>query len=81
MEALSRTNAKRITVHGQAALDGLEGVRGRKEAEETVSFLYSGDIKRLLQTLAAGDIQDLSVTEPDLEEIFLHYYEDGGEQA
>ena len=81
VEALSRTNAKRITVHGQAALDGLEGVRGRKEAEGTVSFLYSGDIKRLLQTLAAGDIQDLSVTEPDLEEIFLHYYEDGGEQA
>ena len=80
VEALSRTNAKRITVHGKIALQGLEGVRDLQEAEGVSSFLYSGDIKHLLQNLAGGDITDLSVAEPDLEEIFMHYYEDGGEQ-
>jgi hypothetical protein len=29
----------------------------------------------LLQVLAAGRISDLSVSEPDLEEIFMYYYE------
>lgn len=75
VEALSQTNARRVTVHGKAVLEGLRGVRDRKEAEGVVSFLYSGDMNVLLRTLAAGDISDLSVSEPDLEEIFMHYYE------
>ncbi|MDO5344794.1 MAG: ABC transporter ATP-binding protein [Lachnospiraceae bacterium] len=79
VEALARTNARRITIHGQAELDGLEGVRDRKEEAGAVSFLYSGDIRLLLGKLARGNITDLSVTEPKLEEIFLHYYEKGGD--
>lgn len=75
VEALSQTNARRVTVHGKAVLEGLRGVRDRKESEGVVSFLYSGDMNVLLRTLAAGDISDLSVSEPDLEEIFMHYYE------
>lgn len=80
VEALSRTNAKRITIHGAISLQGLDGVRDLQETDGVSSFLYSGDIKRLLQILAGSDITDLSVAEPDLEEIFMHYYEDGGEQ-
>ena len=56
-------------------LEGLPGVRDRKESEGVISFLYSGDMKALLRMLAAGDVSDLSVSEPDLEEIFMHYYE------
>ena len=44
------------------------------------SFFYDGDLNRLLSTLAAGNITDLSVSEPDLEEIFFHYYKDGGKK-
>ena len=75
VEALSRTNARRVTVHGQVALEGLEGIRDKRETENSVSFLYGGDMNRLLQRLASGQVLDLSVSEPDLEEIFLHYYE------
>lgn len=77
--ALSKTNAKRITVRGRTALDTLDGIRDRKDTGDTVSFLYSGDINKLLQTLSTGQISDLSVSEPDLEEIFMHYYEKGGD--
>ena len=82
VEALSRTNARRVTVHGQVALEGLEGIRDKRETENSVSFLYGGDMNRLLRTLASGQVLDLSVSEPDLEEIFLHYYqaEDGGKE-
>jgi len=75
IEALSKTNAKRVTIHGNVSLNKLDGIRDRIDGDNLVSFLYSGDINLLLQTLSAGHITDLSVSEPDLEEIFLHYYE------
>ena len=81
VEALSRTNAKRISIHGDVQLSNLEGIRDLKSTKESSSFLYSGDLNALLQTLAAGNISDISIGEPDLEEIFLHYYENGGAQS
>ena len=81
VEALSKTNAKRISVQGQVSLDSLEEIRDLKENDGIFSFLDGGDIHRLLETLSAGTITDLSISDPDLDEIFLHYYENGGEQA
>lgn len=81
VEALASTNAKRITVRGQADLDGLLGIRDRKDGEGAISFLYSGQMPALLQRLAAGHVEDLSVSEPDLEEVFLHYYQKGAEEV
>lgn len=81
VEALSKTNAKRIIVQGQVSLDSLEEIRDLKENDGIFSFLYGGDIHRLLETLSAGTITDLSISDPDLDEIFLHYYENGGEQV
>lgn len=78
VEALSKTNAKRVTVHGKVLLEGLKGIRDRKETDGSVSFLYSGDMNHLLRTLSVGQVSDLTVSEPDLEEIFLHYYEKDG---
>ena len=79
VEVLSKTSAKRVTVHGTVDLGHLNGVRDRNDAEGSVSFLYSGDMDNLLRTLSAGRVYDLTVTEPDLEEVFLHYYEKDGE--
>lgn len=78
VEALSRTNARRIHLQGTADLSLLPGVRDVQRAENALSFLYSGDIHTLLQFLAGQPIADLTISEPDLEEIFLHYYLDGG---
>lgn len=79
VDDLSKTSAKRITVHGSIHLENLSGVRDRKAGEDGISFLYSGDMGSLPRTLASGQVDDLTVTEPDLEEIFLHYYEEDGE--
>jgi len=79
VDDLSKTSAKRITVHGSIHLENLSGVRDRKAGEDGISFLYSGDMGSLLRTLASGQVDDLTVTEPDFEEIFLHYYEEDGE--
>lgn len=79
VEVLAQTNAKRITVHGQVNLKNLSGVRDRTDTEDSVSFLYGGDMNSLLRVLSEGTVSDLSVTEPDLEEVFMHYYEKDGE--
>ena len=80
VEALSKTNAKRITIHGIADASGLEHLRDVQKSEDGISFLYSGDINALIQWLSQNHIADLSIAEPDLEEIFLHYYTEGGEE-
>ena len=80
VEALAKTSAKRVSVHGEVELDGLFGVRDLQYLADGVNFLYSGEMAPLLSALSAGKIKDLSISEPDLEEIFLHYYEEGGAQ-
>ena len=74
VEALSKTTARRVSVRGKVNLEGLAGIRDREDSPGAVSFLYSGDMNLLLQRLAAGSVSDLSVSEPDLEEIFMHFY-------
>ena len=79
VEALSKTNAKRVTVHGELDIEKLPGVRDIQPLGGGASFLFGGDINALVGQLAACRLTDLSVAEPDLEEIFLHYYTEGGE--
>ena len=54
-------------------------MRDLKETDGAASFLYGGDMNALTRRLAAGEIADLSITDPDLEEIFMHYYDKEGE--
>ena len=75
VEELAKTNAKRVSIVGEVSIDALEGVRDKKTEQDSISFLYSGDVNTLIQHISKADIKDLSITEPDLEEIFMHYYE------
>lgn len=81
VDALSQTNAKRVAVQGSVDLNGLSGVRDKQQTAEGVSFLYSGDMGGLIHALSVGKVRDLTISEPDLEEIFMHYYEKDGERA
>lgn len=80
VEALSKTNARRIQIQGKADVSALSGIRDMQQLDNGLSFLYGGDIKALLSVLAQQPITDLSISEPDLEEIFMHYYLEGGKE-
>ena len=41
----------------------------------TLHFFFKGDINVVLQRLGAMQVTDLTIEEPTLEEIFMHYYE------
>lgn len=80
MENLGQTHAKRVTLRGVAAPPGLDGIRDVKQTGDAVNFLYSGKPEVLLNALAALPLTDVNIAEPDLEEIFMHYYgEEGGQ--
>lgn len=80
VEALSKTSAKRIHIEGNADITALKNVRDIQKTDNGTSFLYSGDINEFLQYISKYRIDDLSISEPDLEEIFMHYYLDGGDR-
>lgn len=79
VENLAKSSAKRVTLHGVTAVPDELSAKSAQTNGDSVSFLYNGDIKLLLKTAEALPIYDMTVTEPDLEEIFMHYYEKGGE--
>ncbi len=76
---LSKSYAKRVTLHGTDSFPEIEGMRDFQQLSESISFLYSGDIQLLMQELAKHKINDLTIAEPDLEEIFMHFYTEKGE--
>ena len=79
VENLSKTAAKRITLHGITSVPNDLEILKPDVTENSISFLYSGDIQKLLSVLSTLQITDMTMTEPDLEEVFMHYYEKGGE--
>ena len=83
VKALSDKSAKRITLRYDDASDmlhalsGMEGVKDYAVSENGIQqFLYSGSMDALVKTLSGTRIADLTIEEPDLEEIFLHFYEE-----
>lgn len=80
IDKLAKSNTKRVYVRGSFNLNGLDGIKGIKASDNSASFLYSGDMDSLVHRLSEGNIQDLNISEPDLDEVFLHYYEKEGEE-
>lgn len=79
VENLSKTSAKRVTLHGVTEIPGSLSARSVEINGDSVSFLYNGGIKNLLNSASALPIYDMTITEPSLDEIFMHHYEKGGE--
>lgn len=85
MADLAGTDARRVTLRGVRYSD-LKSIvpspvnariRDITDSGNTLSFLYQGNIKELADRLTGLSYTDLTITEPDLNEIFMHYYEGG----
>ena len=78
VENLANTNTRKVVLHGVTAAPALSGIRDVSASGNSVSFLYHGEMPVLLKELYPLPITDMTITEPELDEIFLHYYEKGG---
>lgn len=74
IENLGHTDARRVIVRGIDQLPDIPNIRDLKRSGDGVSFLYSGRPQELLQILSTLPLTDINISEPDLEEIFMHYY-------
>lgn len=59
------------------ASTGHPDIRDFHTGDNTVSFLFEGNIKMMMDMLPQISYTDITVTEPDLNEIFMHFYEQG----
>jgi ABC-2 type transport system ATP-binding protein len=78
IENLTKNNLKNIKIIFEQTepMDlELEGIVKKEINENEMTFLYSGDIKALLNKLNTLPVNDLFIQEPTLEEVFMHYYE------
>ena len=74
VDNLGHTGVKKVNLKGADVLPELPGIEDVRCSEDQMSFLFSGEIKELLATLSALDITDISITDPELDEIFMNYY-------
>ena len=78
VDALSRTAARKVEVHGIQTPPPIAGILEADCGPESVRFLYQGDMRALIASLNQLPVEDLSISEPDIEEIFMHFYNGGG---
>lgn len=54
---------------------GITGMVKESVHENTLRFMFSGNMMDLLSALTGLRVDDITIEEPSLEEIFMHYYE------
>lgn len=76
---LMQSTTKRFKLNSAKPLDtklfsSIKGVSELARDENELNFLFRGHLGDVTKVIAKLDLTNLEVTEPDLEEIFLHYY-------
>ncbi len=78
IRTLQQSNYKKVNVSAEGldptAFD-LPGVTNLQTEDGSVRFFFKGDINAVLQKLGGTRVTDVTIEEPTLEEIFMHYYE------
>ncbi|MES0361519.1 MAG: ABC transporter ATP-binding protein [Anaerolineales bacterium] len=78
IKTLQHDNYKKIRV-AAPALDEkqfeFEGVSNLEKNNGTIRFFYKGDINQITRKISEIEVSDVTIEEPTLEEIFMHYYE------
>lgn len=90
LKNLSHTSVKRVRIasavlHDEKSMKRfIQTILARLAADSTkdvqsddriVNFLYSGDVSTLVQVIATLPVSDVDISEPPLDEVFLHYYQ------
>ena len=75
---LQRDNYKKIRVASDdldAASFDMPGVTNMERSNGVARFFFKGDINEVMRRIGAVTVSDVTIEEPTLEEIFMHYYE------
>jgi ABC-2 type transport system ATP-binding protein len=75
VDCLSKSNTKKISIHGITTLPALKGISSIDHTKDHISFLYQGLMPELIQSLQDLPVTDITIADLDLDEIFMHFYE------
>jgi len=78
IETLQKDNYKKVRIVADDIDEKrfeMEGVSNLEKSNNTLSLFYKGDINVITKMISAQTVSDVSIEEPTLEEIFMHYYE------
>jgi ABC-2 type transport system ATP-binding protein len=78
IRSLQQNNYKKVNVTAEGlnpATFELPGVTNIQAEDGTLHFFFRGDINTVLQKISGIQVSDVTIEEPTLEEIFMHYYE------
>ncbi|MFH2039917.1 MAG: ABC transporter ATP-binding protein [Chloroflexota bacterium] len=78
IKSMQNENYKKIKVTASDLDEKMfvvEGISKLERQNGSVNFFYRGDINVVLRLISRQEVSDVTIEEPTLEEIFLHYYE------
>lgn len=74
VKKLAHTGVKQVTLQGIAAAPSISNAANMSFNNDCARFLYRGDRNELIRALSALRFEDITIADPDFEDIFLHYY-------
>lgn len=79
ISTLRENNYKKFHIETKTPIEqsrfNFEGIKDLETEGHSIRFLFKGDLNPIMTRIAELDIANLWIEEPDLEEIFMHYYE------
>lgn len=75
VEKLSHTGVKKVVLRGLRRKPSLPGFENLEPEGSSLSFLFTGSSRDLLAALSDADFDDFNVADPELDEVFMHFYE------
>ena len=78
IHTLQQNNYKKVRVEADgldAAYFDIAGVTKLEHNNGAVRFFFKGDINMVMRKIGEITVSDVTIEEPTLEEIFMHYYE------
>lgn len=78
IRTLQQNNYKKVWMAAEqldAAAFDIPGVTNLERQNGAIRFFFKGDINTVLQKIGQFSVSDVTIEEPTLEEIFMHYYE------
>lgn len=78
IKTLQKDNYKKIRVAASdvdEARFNVAGVSNLEKDDGAITFFFKGDINLIMRLISEKEVVDVTIEEPTLEEIFMHYYE------
>ena len=78
MSTLQENSYKRFNIEVKGDLDkavfDMKGVSSYEVKNNTANFIFKGNLNSIMKKVSEIELRNISIEEPDLEEIFMHYY-------